>query len=97
MNLQKTRRYEDPAYLAWIRTQPCCHCLCDGTVAHHMIGIGGRMGSKMGDHFAMPMCVKCHSDLHTIWMRDDKAGAIAIQSQWVHDLQARYKQEVEDE
>ena len=87
----KQRRIEDKVYLKWIRTQPCCHCLHPETVAHHAIGFDGGMGTKAGDHFAVPLCQTCHNQLHLAWMKDDKDGTIRVQMKWVHDMQARYR------
>jgi len=60
-------RIEDPTYLKWVRTLPCC-CGCGrtGGVAHHMISRGGfkGMGTKVPDYMTMPMTHDCHQQLH---------------------------------
>ena len=54
---------EDPAYLEWLREQPCCACGKWGwSTPHHKTGAG--MGKRAHDHEAMPLCVGCHKDLH---------------------------------
>lgn len=69
-------RWRSPAYLAWVRTQPCVVCGAPGNVAaHHMIGMYGLsgMGLKAGDEFAMPACDPaagsfndCHQQIHSL-------------------------------
>jgi hypothetical protein len=58
-------RHKNPKYLQFVRTLPCSHCVNPETVAHHIIGIGmGAMGYKADDTATMPLCVKCHAEVH---------------------------------
>lgn len=51
---------EDPEYLTWIRSRPCCVGVgCRGPVeAHHKTGAG--MSLRAHDHQAMPLCHRHH-------------------------------------
>src|SRR4051812_47865625 len=70
----KQPREYDATYLAYIRKLACCVCGNDIAVeAHHpRIGStldGGRVlspgsGQKASDRWALPLCGKCHRDLH---------------------------------
>ncbi|WP_110599795.1 DUF968 domain-containing protein [Salinicola lusitanus] len=60
-------RFRSPAYLRWVRSMPCCVCLCDATDAHHVIGLGwglSGMGMKAPDSYCIPCCRECHGDIH---------------------------------
>lgn len=68
-------RWRSEAYLAFVRSLPCCVCgATTGIAAHHMIGMWqlGGMGLKAPDSFAMPACDgpgdTCHRRIH-----DEKA------------------------
>lgn len=51
-------------YLAWIRCLPCAVCGSRfKSHAHHRIG-HGRLGGKTDDFEAIPLCHKCHNELH---------------------------------
>ena len=72
MPFPKTSRLEIPRYLKWVKTQPCCGCGNSADDAHHIIDTGlylGGMGTKAHDFHTMPMCRRCHGELH----RDVKA------------------------
>lgn len=59
--------FRSPEYLRWVRSMPCCVCLCDATDAHHVIGLGwglSGMGMTAPDSFVMPACRVCHGDIH---------------------------------
>lgn len=64
------------AYLDWVKTLPCSKCNCEGTEPHHIIaaGLGGGMGTKADDYLSMPLCRKCHDELHD--------GIKDMHSQW---------------
>lgn len=68
---------DNPEYLAFVRTLPCCAPDCfgqfeirnhDGTAwklkieAHHLTGAG--MGRKARDDETMPLCTAHHRELH---------------------------------
>ena len=67
--MQRQQPWRSEKYLKWIRTLPCSNC---SEIAlsepHHLIGIAGLgvMGDKAGDQFAVPLCRKCHEDLHAL-------------------------------
>lgn len=57
-------RIECEPYLAWIRCLPCAVCSSRFKAhAHHRIG-HGRCGGKTDDFEAIPLCHKCHTELH---------------------------------
>lgn len=78
----KVRRFESSKYLAAIRKLPCAHCGASGCDAHHLIGVGvgGAIGSKASDLFAVPLCRTCHTELHREPHEWQKA-----QVRWLHD------------
>jgi len=57
----------DPAYLAWVRTNPCCRC---GAIppnhAHHEILNGRGKSQKAPDSRTLPLCAQCHDDFHAV-------------------------------
>lgn len=55
---------EDQSYTDWLRQRPCCSCGGSGVQVHHRTGAG--MGLRAHDHDAMPLCFRCHSDLHCL-------------------------------
>lgn len=56
-----------PAYLEYVRAQPCCGCGFAGRQhAHH--NIANRFSSaKVSDVCTMPLCGPCHAELHADW------------------------------
>ena len=63
--IPKSKPTKLPAYLQWIRTQPCVICGSEIVEAHHEIGHGkGRMGGKHSDLTAFPLCPTHHQELH---------------------------------
>lgn len=74
----KPKRYENDEYLAWIRTKPCMNCYkAAPSVSHHCSHISGSgQGTKPSDLFAIPLCSKCHQDLH--------AGAVEYGEWWTY-------------
>jgi len=67
--MQKTKPYRNAKHLAWIRSKPCCHCGTNlDVVAHHIAGVrlGIRgTGSKPSDGICIPLCTRCHADVHS--------------------------------
>lgn len=63
-------RWRSEAYLAWVRSLPCCVCGAPANAVHHLIGIWqmGGMGLKAPDSMAMPVCDgpgdTCHRRIH---------------------------------
>lgn len=53
-----------PAYLAWIRRQPCAVCGGHGSeAAHQTLGEAGT-AIKAPDTHAVPLCQACHAESH---------------------------------
>ncbi|EGM8589384.1 TPA: DUF968 domain-containing protein [Escherichia albertii] len=62
---QKPQRGEMPVYTRWVKTQKCVTCGNQADDPHHIIGHGlGGMGTKADDLFVIPLCRKCHNELH---------------------------------
>jgi hypothetical protein len=71
---QKDTRWRSEAYLAWVRSLPCCVCgATTGIAAHHLVGMWqvSGMGLKASDSLAMPACDPiyghgrdCHQQIH---------------------------------
>ena len=62
---QKPQREEMPVYTCWVKTQKCMTCGNQADDPHHIMGHGlGGMGTKADDLFVIPLCRKCHSELH---------------------------------
>lgn len=63
--IPKRSRWEKPAFLAWVKTQPCTCCGAPADDAHHLIGWGqGGMATKAHDALTIPLCRKHHTELH---------------------------------
>ena len=62
---QKPQREDMPVYTCWVKTQKCMTCGNQADDPHHIIGHGlGGMGTKADDLFVIPLCRKCHNELH---------------------------------
>jgi len=65
MRRPKRRRWVNEKYTRWVKTQPCACCGQPADDPHHLIGHGqGGMGTKADDLFVIPLCRKCHNELH---------------------------------
>ena len=54
-----------PKRRRWVKTQKCMTCGNQADDPHHIIGHGlGGMGTKADDLFVIPLCRKCHNELH---------------------------------
>ncbi|VVT52221.1 Uncharacterized protein, YdfU family [Kosakonia radicincitans] len=63
--LPKRSRWENPKFLAWVKTQPCACCGNPADDPHHLIGWGqGGTGTKAHDAFTIPLCRQHHDELH---------------------------------
>jgi hypothetical protein len=61
----KRRRWVYEKYTQWVKRQPCEGCGGTAEDPHHIIGNGlGGTGTKAHDLFAIPLCRRCHDDLH---------------------------------
>ena len=58
----KPSRHRDEAYLDHVRSHCCAACMAQQAEAHHLLG--GGMGTKGTDLSAVPLCRKCHAELH---------------------------------
>ena len=64
MTIEKTKRLVNEKYLRSLRGQPCLVC-GQGGEAHHLMRAEKRgMARKTGDNWAVPLCHKCHMELH---------------------------------
>ncbi|EHC4924630.1 DUF968 domain-containing protein [Escherichia coli] len=62
---KKPQREEMPVYTRWVKTQECMTCGNQADDPHHIIGHGlGGGGTKADDLFVIPLCRKCHNELH---------------------------------
>jgi len=88
----------DEAYLAWIRTLPCCVCpLDDRTQAHHLKhGRGDRkggMGIRVHDRLTIPKCPRHHRQFHAgtgFFKGWDKERKRMWQEAWIARLHKRF-------
>lgn len=65
MKRPKLIRWQNTNYLKWVKSQQCCGCDMPADDPHHIIGHGqGGMGTKAHDLFTIPLCRKCHDELH---------------------------------
>ena len=66
----KRARIKSKPYLKWVASLPCINCKIedDTIVAHHLKGrhapLSGGMGYKADDWLTMPLCFKCHIEMH---------------------------------
>lgn len=57
----------DEAYLAWVRTHPCCRCGArPPSHAHHEVLNGRGKSQKAHDARSLPLCARCHDDFHAV-------------------------------
>lgn len=57
----------DPAYLAFVRTRPCCACGAPPPSHAHHKTLGGRgKGQKAPDRETLPFCFSCHDEFHGV-------------------------------
>lgn len=70
MMIPKDKPWRSPKYLAWIRTHDCENCFLPSHVgpihAHHINGQGIQKarGDKIDDCYTIPMCPRCHDEVH---------------------------------
>lgn len=101
---QRQPRVEEPAYLAWVRLQPCLICRRPGSDPAH-IRTGSRqygkrqcgMGEKPDDRWVLPLCRYHHTEQHSrnelAWWAsygiDPHATAVALYASWPGANRAR--------
>lgn len=61
--IPKPKRYENQAYLDWVRAHPCASCGKGGPSDPHHFGRGG-VGTKSDDTWVVPLCRVCHTLQH---------------------------------
>lgn len=82
--IPKIKRWESKKYRDWVAMLPCGNCSVtdDTIIAHHLTAIMaphcGGAGQKASDYLTMPLCHKCHHDIHNPPSRN---GFNAIQHQ----------------
>ncbi|QLB18684.1 DUF968 domain-containing protein [Mannheimia granulomatis] len=64
MAIPKLQRFEWRKWLQFVKSQPCMCCGKQADDPHHIIGYGGKMGSKQHDLFVIPFCRIHHDELH---------------------------------
>lgn len=90
-------RYRSGAYLAFVRTHPCCRCAApDPSDAHHQGARG--VGQKADDYLTVPLCRPCHQEVtDTGALPGLDRGAtellilrtqVALLSDWSHSAEA---------
>lgn len=53
------------SYLRHVRGGSCLRCRSPYPSAHHLQRVGEKgMALKSGDEWAVPLCHRCHTDLH---------------------------------
>lgn len=62
--IPKLQRFEWRKWLQFVKRQPCVCCGQQADDPHHIIGYGGKMGSKQHDLFVIPLCRIHHDELH---------------------------------
>ena len=61
----KQKAERDTAYLAFVRSLPCCITGTTPVEAHHLVGHGESvMGSKCSDYYTIPLAPELHAELH---------------------------------
>ncbi|EOV0992703.1 DUF968 domain-containing protein, partial [Edwardsiella piscicida] len=63
----KLQRWESEKYTRWVKTQQCSGCGSSADDPHHIINSGlglGGVGTKTHDLFVIPLCRRCHDELH---------------------------------
>ncbi|OOH89517.1 hypothetical protein BMT54_06390 [Pasteurellaceae bacterium 15-036681] len=64
MAIPKQKRFECRKWLQFVKAQKCVCCGARADDPHHVIGYGGKMGSKEHDLFTIPLCRIHHNELH---------------------------------
>jgi hypothetical protein len=58
--VSKFPRTVDPAWIAFVKQNPCIACGMDGPSDAHHLRIGQGGSQRAGDHLAIPLCKVCH-------------------------------------
>jgi hypothetical protein len=93
----------DLRYMSWLRALGCDAAsaerpgasvddrICYGPIhAHHSTGLGRGKSTKNSDHATIPLCMKHHSDFHSLTglFRDWDRERIAA---WQHERSTEYR------
>ena len=92
MMLPKPATLRDSQYLAWIRTLGCAACGELRDIHAHHTKTGG-MGIKASDYTAIPLCPRCHNEVH---QHTGKGGYFKpeILEQLIESLQHQYNTQI---
>ena len=63
-------------HLKYVRQLPCCVCgMTGGVDPHHLrsFAFGRGMGMKSDDKWTVPLCRKCHNDVHMVGTKEEPA------------------------
>jgi len=61
----KQKIYKSKAYLAHVRSFPCCACGRSDTECHHIrFSFNSGVGMKPSDCWSIPLCPACHREYH---------------------------------
>jgi hypothetical protein len=64
MLIPKTEYIRSLKYLNTVRGQPCLSCGKPGEAHHSNIAMRRGVGLKVGDNWVVPLCHRCHMELH---------------------------------
>lgn len=100
--LPKPKREKDSDYLEYIRKQPCLAksllvntCSDSAVDAHHVVNHGkGKVGSKVDDRMAVPLCRFHHEIYHRLGLDEFEARYAVILNYEVVRLNRAYRPSV---
>jgi hypothetical protein len=99
LGVKKSPGYRNPAYLKWLKSQPCAACGRGPCDPAHQPSPWQGVGLKSPDTYCLPLCRPCHYEEHTIghysfWsmaMKDDPNRRIPYHAAaLVHSLCLKY-------
>lgn len=64
MLIPKTEYIRSEKYLRSVRGQPCLVCRSPGEAHHVNIAMKRGVSLKVGDNWVVPLCHRCHMELH---------------------------------
>jgi hypothetical protein len=72
-SLSKSKPFRSSGYLKLVRGEPCLACGSPLDVQAHHLRHAERRGiaRKASDKWAVPLCVKCHMNCHTVGAEAD--------------------------
>ena len=83
------RAYGGAERVRWIQSQPCI--LCSQSPCENAHVTGGGAGRKADARWIVPLCHRCHAELHTIGQKtfEAKYGDLMF---WAQVIDARWEQ-----